>query len=144
VLCLTMCPTRDFVGPENLRRYAELAKDIGAHFIEILEPRAVGRFAGMDVALRPAEQAVLDRFFLEMNFDPVNARMPIVIYPGFSQRQRGCYGAGLRYLYVDPDAQIHACPFCRKPMGSALDPDFERHILALQREGCAVFECARA
>ena len=144
VLCLTLCPTREFVGSENLRRYAELAKNIGAHFIEILEPRAVGRFAGMDVALRPAEQAVLDRFFLEMNFDPVNVRMPIVIYPGFSQRRRGCYGAGLRYLYVDPDAQIHACPFCRKPMGSALDPGFERHILALRREGCAVFECARA
>lgn len=142
VLCLALSPTREFISPDNLHRYAELSTVLGADFIEILEPRAVGHFAGKDVALRPEQLAVLDRFFFEMNFDPSYARMPAVIYPGLTQRKRGCYGAGLRYLYVDTDAQIHACPFCRNPMGSALDADFERHILALQRAGCGAFEHA--
>jgi len=139
VLSLSLCPTREFVGPDNLRRYAELASDLGADFIQILEPRAVGHFSGQDVALRPPEQAILERFFDEMNFDRRNRQRPGVVYPELAQRRRGCFGAGLLYLYVDPDLQMHACPFCRGSVGSACGANLEERILALQNQGCGAF-----
>jgi len=137
-LCVTLCPTREFVSRENLQRYADLATSLGAGFIQILEPRLVGRFADSDITLAKEDQSILDRFYLEMNNDPSNAHKPIVVYPAHDQRRIGCIGAGWRYLYVDTDAQIHPCPFCRGAVGSALDPDFERHILSLRHKGCTM------
>jgi len=136
VVCLTVCPTREFVGRENLERYSDMAVELGAGFIQILEPRLVGRFADRDVTLAPDEQSVLDRFFLDMNNDPAHSHRPIVIYPAYDQRRIGCVGAGWRYLYIDTDAKIHPCPFCRGAVGSALDADYQQHVLALRRHGC--------
>ena len=110
VLSLSLCPTREFVGEENLQRYAELATELGADFIQILEPHAVGHFAGQDVILRPAEQAALERFFDMMNFERSNRQRPGIVYPELAKRRRGCHGAGQRYLYVDTDLEMHACP----------------------------------
>ncbi len=49
VVSLSLCATRDFVTEENLMKYAITAKNMGAHFIRILEPRAVGKFSQHDV-----------------------------------------------------------------------------------------------
>jgi MoaA/NifB/PqqE/SkfB family radical SAM enzyme len=136
-LCLTLCPTREFVSEANLQKYAALAAELEAGFIQILEPRQVGRFAGQDVALNRRQQAVLDRFFTAMNGDAALAHMPAVIYPAFDQRRLGCLGAGWRYAYVDTDGLIHPCPFCRGAVGNALDEDFAEHLARLRRQGCA-------
>lgn len=137
VLGVTLCPTREFVTEENLGRYAQVASRLGAGFIQILEPRAVGHFAGKDVDLGPRERALLDRFCVRMNVDRALSDMPIVVYPGFAQRRLGCQGAGARYLYVDTDARLLACPFCRDPAGSALDPSLPHRIRELRERGCA-------
>ena len=42
-LCLSLCPTREFVSPDNLDRYAQVARRMGAAFIQIVEPKAVAR-----------------------------------------------------------------------------------------------------
>jgi MoaA/NifB/PqqE/SkfB family radical SAM enzyme len=135
-LCLTVCATRSFTTPENLRRYADLAGRLGAGFIQILEARAVGRYAGRDVALTAAQVAVLDTFVATMNRDARRAAAPLVVYPAGDQRRLGCVGAGRRYLYVDPDGLVHPCPFCRDAVGSALAADFPACLDALRRRGC--------
>jgi MoaA/NifB/PqqE/SkfB family radical SAM enzyme len=144
VVGVTLCPTRDFVTEENLERYALAASRLGAGFIQILEPRAVGHFAGKDVGLGPREHAMLDRFCARMNADRALNRMPIVVYPAFAQRRLGCQGAGMRYLYVDTDARLHACPFCRNAAGSALDPSLPERIRELRERGCPFESCAGA
>jgi MoaA/NifB/PqqE/SkfB family radical SAM enzyme len=143
-LCLTLCPTRDFVGSENLARYAETASRLGAGFIQILEPRPVGHFAGRDVALRPSEQVTLDRFFEEFNFSKRHRSMPIVVYPEMAKRRLGCLGSASRYAYVDTDGQVHPCPFCRRPSGSALDANIAAHLTGLRHAGCPAVEPASA
>ena len=40
VLALSLCPTRGFVTEENLRTYRDLAREWGAAFIQVLEPRS--------------------------------------------------------------------------------------------------------
>lgn len=136
-LCLTLCATRQFTTPGNLLCYADLARRLGAGFIQVLEARAVGRYAGQDVALTEEQVAVLDSFVATMNRDARRATAPLVVYPAGDQRRLGCVGAGRRYLYVDPDGLVHPCPFCRGAVGSALAADFPACLDALRRRGCA-------
>jgi hypothetical protein len=47
-----------------------------------------------------------------MNFDPVYADYPIIIYHGYHQKRLGCLSGGNRGLYIDSEGFVNACPFC--------------------------------
>lgn len=138
-LCLDLCATRDFVTAGNLWRYSYLARDWGAAFIRILEPRRVGRFADRDVVLKPEHVAVLREFYERANSARACRELPIVMYPGYFQRIIGCVGAGHRYLYVDSRGDLHPCPFCQEEAGSALGDSLDEAIAAMKGRGCHVF-----
>ncbi|MEO6036838.1 MAG: radical SAM protein, partial [Saprospiraceae bacterium] len=65
-VCLTLTAVREFCTPEHLWTYARLARDWEVAFIRILEPRALGHFAGQAVELGSAEIAVLEEFVRKM------------------------------------------------------------------------------
>ena len=134
-MTLSLCPTREFVSADNLSRYADTARELGASFIQILEPRAIGRYAGEDVALDARQQRLLEQFAERMNAD-LAAEYPKVRYVDWSARAFGCHGAGDRYLYIDTDGAVHACPFCRTHGVTLLDRDMDSAISMLQRVGC--------
>lgn len=136
-LGLSLCPTGAFTSEENLERYSKLARNFGAGFIQILEPRAVGHYAGRDVGLSEPQVAVLEDFFISANYGRKADSAPIVTYPAFTQRRVGCFGGGRRYLYIDTDGWVHSCPFCRHAIGHALDEDFERVLSSVRQAGCA-------
>ena len=136
VVALSLCPTRAFVSSENLRRYAQLARSMGASFIQILEPKPVGHYEGQDVALDRAQQDELERFAERMEFDRDARDFPSVIYLEWGARTDGCAGAGDRYLYVDTEGALHACPFCRAGRRHILDEGFDEAVAKLQVVGC--------
>ncbi|HEY3055049.1 MAG TPA: radical SAM protein [Thermoanaerobaculia bacterium] len=136
VVALSLCPTRAFVSSDNLERYAETARHLGASFIQILEPKAVGRYAGADVALTTPQQRMLEQFADRLNIDPAYRDFPAVAYADFTKRSIGCFGAGDRYIYIDTDGALHPCPFCRVPAGHALEGDFDDALARLQAAGC--------
>lgn len=142
VITLSICATRAFITEDNLMKYAELATKLGASFIQILEPRAAGHYEGKDVLLKPEHEKILEEFYLKMNYNKAFIKMPIVIYHGYYQRRSGCFGAGVRYLYVDTDGFIHACPFCRKKTSHALSTDLNAQLGALKNAGCFKFDSA--
>ena len=117
---LALTVVREFCTPEHLWRYAQLAREWGVHLIRILEPQPVGHFAGQDVLLKPADIAVLEEFVRKIQRDRAYRNFPVVDYYAPHQRQAGCSGAGKRFLYVDTDGDMHACPFCQKKCGSAI------------------------
>lgn len=137
---LSICVTRSFVTWPNLIDYANLAKKMGVSFIQILEPKAIGHYRGMNVALTPEQEKMLNTFYLMMNHDKEYSSYPIVTYHGFHHRQVGCFGSGDRNLYVDTDGDLHACPFCQKKMGNALVGDLDDSIERLQAQGCHMFK----
>jgi MoaA/NifB/PqqE/SkfB family radical SAM enzyme len=134
VVALSLTATRGFISADNLERYAALAQRLGAGFIQVLEPRAVGRWAGADVALTNEQVALLEAFDHSMNQE--RPEMPLVDYPGLGQRRDGCWGAGDRYLFVDADGGLHACPFCRGTVGSCLVESLEALRDRLRVRGC--------
>lgn len=140
VTSLSVCVTKAFVSQYNLMKYLELAKEMGVSFVQILEPKAVGHYKGMDVVLKPKHEKILKDFYLKMNYEKQYAQYPIVTYHGFHQRQVGCFASGDRNLYVDTDGDLHACPFCQKKMGNALSDTLDNSLEELQALGCHSFK----
>jgi MoaA/NifB/PqqE/SkfB family radical SAM enzyme len=136
LVTLSLCPTRAFVSAENLDRYAQLARQLRASFIQILEPKAIGRYAGADVALTEPQQRLLEEFADRLNFDPKYLDFPAAGYADFTKRSIACFGAGDRYIYIDTDGGLNPCPFCRVSAGSALDGDFNAALARLRLAGC--------
>jgi len=136
LVSLSLCPTRSFTTRENLDRYAGLAQSLGASFIQILEPKALGRYAGQDVALGTAERQCLEEFCERLNTDSAMRDYPSVEYMDWGARAFGCCGAGDRYAYVDTAGKLHACPFCPAPGPNVLEQDIHAAISVLQGAGC--------
>jgi MoaA/NifB/PqqE/SkfB family radical SAM enzyme len=133
-LALGVCPTRELATAEDLETYRRVAVGLGASFIQIVEPVALGRWRGQDVALGPHERATLEAFHERLCFG--REPNPIVAYPELVARRIGCQGAGLRFLYVDSAGAAHACPFCRESAGSLLKADAREVIDCLSERGC--------
>lgn len=140
VLTFVVCVTREFCTREHLLNYMHFANENGAAFVQFLEPRSIGNFEGKDVMLRTHELDILDAFFLEVNTMESHRQLPILVYPGYQQRSIGCVGAGSKYLYIDTDGYINACPFCRNKKTHILDVQHEKSIAELRTEGCELVE----
>jgi MoaA/NifB/PqqE/SkfB family radical SAM enzyme len=140
VLTFIVCVTRDFCTRENLLNYMKFANEHGAAFVEFLEPRSVGNYQGKDVMLRPFELDILDDFFLEVNTKKEHKHLPILVYPGYQQRTIGCAGGGSKYLYIDTDGYMNACPYCRNTKTHILDDRHEQSIAEMRQEGCEIVD----
>lgn len=139
-LCFSLCPTNEFINQENLSAYFTLAKNAGASFIQILEPRAVGHYQGKEVALEKKKIQLLERFYEKMNYSPAGNGYPIISYHGYYSRRTGCAGAGKDYVYVDTDGDVHSCPFCRTKLFSSNNDQLQKNLSLLKATGCAAFD----
>lgn len=143
VVSFALTAMRDICNPEDLMRYATLAHEQGVHFIRILEPRSVGHFSGKNVELSSREITVLEDFMQKLQTEKAFRDFPLIDYYPAYQRQAGCSGAGQRFLYVDTDGDMHACPFCQHKCGNVLcdglDTGRERME---QASGCHVYAMA--
>ena len=113
VITLTVCTTRTFTTWKNLMMYASLAKRLQVPFIQLLEPKAIGHYEGKPVMLDESHYALLEKFYLTLNFDPEYHDYPLIIYHGYHQRRSGCLAGGNRTLYIDSEGYVNACPFCQ-------------------------------
>ncbi|MGK0406251.1 MAG: MoaA/NifB/PqqE/SkfB family radical SAM enzyme [Roseivirga sp.] len=119
VTTLSLCATKTFTTEENLRAYMILAKKWGVSFVQLIEPRATGRYLGKDVLLEKNELDLLEKTYLEYNSSPQFKEFPIINYLGYHQRKVGCFGGGDRFFYIDTDGDAHLCPFCENKVGKA-------------------------
>ena len=140
LVCLSLCPLKEFVSEENLDRYHLLAKNLGAGFIRILEPRKAGMFSGKDIMLDAHKIDIIDRFMISRNSNRDFITYPIIQFPGHYQRKLGCMGAGNRFLYIDANGDFHACPFCRNPLGNIIKESLENGIIKARASGCQLFK----
>lgn len=121
ITALSVCVTREFVTEKNLARYASLAKDCGVSFVQLLEPKPVGHYEAKNVSLTKEQIALLDKFYIEINFNKQYDEYPLFIYHGYYQRKIGCMSAGNWGLYIDSAGFINACTFCHTKNHHARD-----------------------
>jgi MoaA/NifB/PqqE/SkfB family radical SAM enzyme len=136
---LAACLLKDYLSEDFLIKYLQFAKSLKASFVMLLEPRETGHFKEKDVRLSEESMKLLDDFYLKANSAPEFERYPAVIFPGYHQRRIGCFGAGIRYLYIDSEGSAHACPFCQEKMGNCLEEELTDIIPRIRKRGCFVY-----
>ena len=139
VVCLCVCATKSFVTENNLAQYAELAKQWGASFIQVLEPRAVGHYAQKDVGLNQKQINKLENFYTTYNYNKAYREYPSIVYHGFYSRRVACGGGGNHYVYIDTDGDVHNCPFCQRKIFSALHDDIKENLRIMAMGSCSAF-----
>lgn len=143
VTAVSLCTTREYISPENLDSYMELARSLGVAYAQILEPRKKGRYKDKDVLLKAEHLEVLEEFFMKYSLGKEYRDFPILNYTGYHQRRTGCYGSGSRFFYIDADGDAHLCPFCPGKLISALTHTAEEVIMKLLNTGCTAYETSR-
>jgi MoaA/NifB/PqqE/SkfB family radical SAM enzyme len=136
---LSLCVTKEFLTEDNLIEYLKFAKEMHAAFILLLEPRETGHFKNQDVTLTREEVKIIESFYIKAISSAGYEKFPPVIYPGYHQRKLGCFGAGIRYLYVDSEGSVNACPFCQGKLGNAVTDDLNDVIKKVREKGCHMF-----
>ncbi len=139
VVAYSICMRKEFVSEENIQRYMDLAKETGVHFVQFLEPKAVGHYKSTDVTLGTEQIRLLESVFLKMNFSDNFSSYPIITYHGYYQRRQGCFSAGKKGLYVDTDGDINPCTFCHKKSGNILDPKIDNLLATMTAAGCPTY-----
>jgi MoaA/NifB/PqqE/SkfB family radical SAM enzyme len=104
-----LCASNEFISEDNLESYARLAAGLGVTFIQIVEPKPIGRSAGRDVALKPDKKAILEAFRDRSRSDVTG---PLINYVDQHNRKHGCEG-GKFHIYVDTMGKAFPCPFCK-------------------------------
>ncbi len=140
IIGFSACVTREFLSDHNLKEYLKFAKKLFADFILLLEPRETGHFKNKDVSLSEEDVKIIESFYLNVNSAVEFEEYPLVIYPGYHQRKLGCFGAGIRYVYVDSEGSVHSCPFCQGKLGSAISDDLPEIIHKARVAGCQMFK----
>jgi MoaA/NifB/PqqE/SkfB family radical SAM enzyme len=110
---LSICVTRSFASQENLYKYANLARNCGVAFVQVLEPKPVGHYENKAVTLTKEHTDILDEFYLTINYSKKYRDYPVFLYHGFHQRKIGCFSGGDKLIYIDAAGYIDACPFCQ-------------------------------
>ena len=140
---LNICVTKEFCSPDNLMQFAELAKNWGVAFIQILEARKAGNYADKDVELSADQHKIVEEFYFKLNQKKEFKKYPIAHYYSFRQRTSGCTAAGMRYLYVDTDGYVNTCPFCRGKGDHVLQADLNVSIQKLREQGCIKYKLGK-
>jgi MoaA/NifB/PqqE/SkfB family radical SAM enzyme len=108
---LSVCTTKEFIDGGHLMPYMEFAKELGVHFVQLLEPKSIGHYENKDVLLEHKHVKQLENFFLTINQDKKYKDYPCIMYHGFHQRRAGCYSAS-HSIYIDSAGFANTCPFC--------------------------------
>lgn len=119
---VAVCATRELMEEEGLFRYLELAKQIGAAFIQILDATPSGNYIGKDVALTDKQLETIKRFHITVNTDPRYRD-----YPGIQARALledddsfGCCAANA-LVYVDSAGHVQACDLLQIAFGNVVE-----------------------
>ena len=124
LVSVNVCPTREYLATQPMEAFMDLMQQWQVATVNVLEPRAVGHFAGQDVNLGEEEKHYLKELFFRYNFDPAYRDYPSLTYPGLTRAHLPC-GGGRSYLLLDYDGTLRPCPFCKKPLSLA-EPVAER------------------
>jgi MoaA/NifB/PqqE/SkfB family radical SAM enzyme len=138
VVSMSVCATKVFLDGGHLLPYMNFAKDLGVHFVQVLEPRSVGHYEGQNVLLEEEHILLLEKVFKQLNHAPAYRDFPTMVYHGFHQRRVGCF-SGSRSVYVDSAGDVHACPFCHNKSYNIIDLVRKNAQLPAKENKCPQF-----
>src|SRR5690606_15602185 len=91
VVSISVCATKTFIEAGHLMPYMHFAKNLGAHFVQVLEPKNVGHYNEKDVLLASKHINVLDEVFTMINHSKDYKNYPTMIYHVYHHIRVGCF-----------------------------------------------------
>ncbi|XOV94940.1 MAG: radical SAM protein [Bacteroidota bacterium] len=137
---LSICATKEFTTVDNFHQYMEMAKRLGVAFVQIIEPRASGRYSGKDVNLTDDQILILEEIYQLYISSSEYQDYPIINYLGYHQRRVGCFGAADRFFYIDTDGDAHVCPFCTGKVLNTLENSAETVVDSVSTHSCHSYQ----
>lgn len=122
-----------------LDAYLATAEELGGAFVRLLEPRAVGRWAGKSVGLTAEEIEVVERFH-----EAPRPTGPQTFSDGYFVRRIGCMGAADAFFEIDAHGRARSCPFCAEDGGSVVERPVAEAVAALHGRGCGAHRPSRS
>jgi MoaA/NifB/PqqE/SkfB family radical SAM enzyme len=151
---LAVCATPAMVRGDGLYRYLELARELGAGMIQVLDPMPSGSYlegvAGEQV-LTPEQIEKLKRFHVEANTSPRFRRHPAVTVRAHLEDdcRYGCGMGGNQHFYIDASGNVTPCVYLALSLGNVLEEDFDTIFRRMRRRFprpmggfCPVYELA--
>jgi len=132
---LAVCSTREVVRGGGLYRYLELAKELGAGMIQVIDPLPAGNYLeSKDAILSRAELEEVIEFHRVVNTEPRFSGYPAVCARAHVEHESrfGCGMGGNTMLYVDASGNVQPCVYTPMKAGNVLEEDLSE-ILARMR-----------
>ena len=123
---IAICATREIVDNDELYRYLELAREIGAAFVQVIDPMPCGNYLKKDVILSKSQLEKIKKFHFIANTDPGYADYPSVQSRALLEDENlfGC-AAGNALCYVDSTGNFQSCVMLPISLGNVLEEDVE-------------------
>jgi MoaA/NifB/PqqE/SkfB family radical SAM enzyme len=118
-VAINVCPSRTYIEANGVEQMIALLKSKNIPIINLLEPRAVGNYAGKDVELRTNHHQHLLQLSQHYLFETRDQKDPSVLYPAGYRSFKAC-GGGISYLHLDHDGKLYPCPFCKTQISDSL------------------------
>jgi MoaA/NifB/PqqE/SkfB family radical SAM enzyme len=132
--CLSLVPPEDFEDPDNFKRYYDLAKEMGAAEIRVLETKPTGREACRGV--RP-HSAALARLQKDLYYDPAYRDYPPLSGLSTWLEKDPAFGCQCRfeYLFITSTGEVQPCEATEISFGNIQQEDF----LEIYDRACRAF-----
>ena len=121
MVAISVCVAKENANRDFLMNFMRLAINLGADFVQWLEPKAEGHYRNKDVEMNEGQILLMEEVYEELCHNPKYREYPPVMYYGYYQRRIGCFSAGKSSFYVDSVGMVHSCPFCHSADFSILD-----------------------
>ncbi len=133
---LAFCAVREMIEQDQLFRYLEFAKEIGAGMIQLLDPLPSGNYlhSGEDSCLTPAEIDRLLDFHRLINTDPKYKNYPGVCARAHIEHESrfGCGMGGNGHYAIDPNGNVLPCVYIQMSVGNIMDEDLNDILLKMR------------
>ncbi|HTY25640.1 MAG TPA: radical SAM protein [Desulfomonilaceae bacterium] len=132
--CLSLVPPADFLEPENFKKYYDLARDLGAAEIRVMEVKPSGREACQGVI---PHSPVLENLQKELFKDPAYREYPPLSGLSTWLEKDPALGCQCRfeYLFVTSTGEVQPCEAAEISFGNVQDEDF----LEIYKRACRAF-----
>lgn len=123
---IAICATREVVEGGGLWKYLDLAKEIGAAFVQIIDATPSGNYLGGDVMLTKPQMEEIKKFHLAVNTDPRYRDYPTVQARALLEDDdyNGCCAANA-LVYVDSSGNMQPCDLFQVSFGNVLEESVE-------------------
>ncbi len=132
--CLSLVPPPDLLEPENFKKYYDLARDLGAAEIRVMEVKPSGREACQGVI---AHSPILENLQKELFRDPAYRHHPPLSGLSTWLEKDPALGCQCRfeYLFITSTGEVQPCEAAEISFGNIQEEDF----LDIYRRACKAF-----